>query len=115
MPGGSTDSANTQSIRGAHLVAHQFKPGNPGKPKGARNKLGEEFIRALYEDFKEYGPDTIATVRDEKPDQYLKVVASILPKEIEAGEKLGNILEDILERVDGRTREITPLKLVANG
>ena len=28
-------------------VAHQFKPGNPGRPKGARNKLGEQFIAAL--------------------------------------------------------------------
>lgn len=98
------------------LEPYAFKPGqsgNPsGRPPGSRNKLGEAFIEAIYLDFQEHGAATIVKVRDEKPDQYLKVVASILPKEIEAGEKLGNILEDILARVDGRTRTVDPLRLV---
>lgn len=93
-------------------VEHRFQPGNPGRPKGARNKLGEAFLEAMYADFTNHGVAAIVKVRDEKPDQYLKVVASILPKEIEAGEKLGNILEDILARVDGRTRTVEPLRLV---
>lgn len=97
----------------------KFQPGqcaNPaGRPKGSRNKLGEAFIEAIYKDFQEHGVAAIVKVRDQKPDQYLKVVASILPKEIEAGERLGNILEEILERVDGRTRAVEPLRLVANG
>jgi hypothetical protein len=64
----------------------KFKPGksgNPaGRPKGARSKLGEEFINAMLADFTKNGKLAIETVRDEKPDQYLKVIASILPKEI---------------------------------
>ena len=57
--------------------------GNPsGRPVGARNKLGEDFIRALHESFQEHGPETIETVRTEKPDQYLKVIASLLPKDV---------------------------------
>lgn len=92
----------------------RFVSGNigGGRPKGARTKLGEAFLEAMYSDFTEHGVAAIVKVRDEKPDQYLKVVASILPKEIEAGERLGNILEDILERVDGRTRAIEPLRLL---
>lgn len=59
------------------------KSGNPaGRPKGARNKLGEAFIDALYEDFKAHGVDAIEAVRESKPDQYLKVIASILPKDL---------------------------------
>lgn len=114
MPGGDLAlvSEEKRDEGGRFIVP----PKSPGRPKGARNKLGEAFLEALYADFKDHGVAAIQVVRAEKPDQYLKVVASILPKEIEAGEKLTNVLEDILSRVDGRTREIAPpLKLVANG
>jgi hypothetical protein len=108
------DSRNNASATGycKPPVEHRFKPGNPGRPVGARHKLGEAFLEAMYADFKDHGVMAIVKVRDEKPDQYLKVVASILPKELEAGERLGNILEDILARVDGRTRTVEPLRLV---
>lgn len=67
------------------LPAHAFKPGNTfgkGRPKGSRNKLGEDFISALQESFNQHGPATIEQVRQERPHEYLKVVASILPKEL---------------------------------
>lgn len=67
-------------------LATQWKPGqsgNPaGKPKGARHKLGEAFLEAMHQDFKAYGSAVVAQVREEKPDQYLKVIASILPKQL---------------------------------
>lgn len=63
-----------------------FKPGqsgNPtGRPKGARSKLGEDFVKALQQDFKAHGISVIEKVREDKPDAYLKVIASILPKEV---------------------------------
>lgn len=75
-------------------VEHRFKPGNPGRPKGSRNKLGEDFLKALHADFEENGVEAIAQVREEKPDQYLKVIASILPKEIEMGENFASALKE---------------------
>jgi|LakMenE01Jun11ns_1017448.scaffolds.fasta_scaffold9952278_2 hypothetical protein len=63
-----------------------FQPGqvgNPvGRPKGSRNKLGEAFLEAMHDDFSAHGIDAIIKVRSERPDQYLKVIASILPKEL---------------------------------
>jgi hypothetical protein len=53
-----------------------------GRKVGARNKLGEAFIAALHDDFAEHGVAAIQTVRTEKPDQYLKVIASLLPKDV---------------------------------
>ena len=71
------------------------KSGNPaGRPKGARAKLGEEFLKALQADFAKHGAVTVANVRADKPDQYLKVIASLLPKEI-TGENGSPLKADI--------------------
>ena len=65
-----------------------FKPGesgNPaGRPKGSRNKLGEAFLEKLYEDFNENGVDAIQACRVASPETYVRVIASLLPKEVKA-------------------------------
>ena len=53
-----------------------------GRPKGSKHKLSEEFLAALCEDFEQHGVATIRMVREERPHEYLKVVAGILPKEL---------------------------------
>jgi uncharacterized protein DUF5681 len=62
--------------------------GNPlGRPKGSRNKLSEDFLNAFAQDFERHGAGIIEKVREERPQDYLKIAASLLPKqmEIEAG------------------------------
>ena len=65
-----------------------WKPGesgNPaGRPKGSRNKLSEEFVAEVYADWCENGAAAIQTVRETRPDVYVKVVASLLPRQVQA-------------------------------
>lgn len=67
---------------------HRFKPGAEwtgnaaGRPKGARHKLDGLFVEALYKDFKEGGVAAIQKCREQKPAMYLKVIADILPKDV---------------------------------
>ena len=73
-----------------------WQPGqsdNPkGRRKGSRHKLGEDFLAAMVADFEQHGPATIAKVCEERPADYLKIVASILPKEL-------NVRTDPLEEL----------------
>ncbi len=82
-------SSASSSIRGSTRVrsAGSFKPGasgNPaGRPKGARQRFSESFISAMAEDFQAHGARVIATVRKTDPASYLRVVASLQPKQLD--------------------------------
>ena len=80
----ASDGDNTPEKTRALKPAWQSgQSGNPaGRPKGSRNRLGEAFLADMLVDWEANGVDAIVAVREEKPDQYLKVVASILPKEL---------------------------------
>jgi hypothetical protein len=62
-----------------------FEKGHPkigGRVKGTRNRLGTVFLEKLLKEFDEFGEEAIRICL-ERPHEFLKIVASILPKEFE--------------------------------
>jgi hypothetical protein len=53
-----------------------------GRPKGAKNRLQGDFLHALAEDFREHGMEAIRVMRVERPAEYVKCIASLMPKEL---------------------------------
>lgn len=57
--------------------------GNPaGRPKGSRNKFSEDFINDVVKHWKKNGGEVLDRVCLEQPAAYLKIVASLVPKEL---------------------------------
>lgn len=53
---------------------------------GSKHKISEKFITALTADFEQHGETVIAQVRADKPEQYLKIVADLVPKDVNLGQ-----------------------------
>src|SRR4029434_8610834 len=70
-----------------------------GRPRGSRNKLSEGFVAALYDDFQDHGSAALAACRAEKPDVYLRVIASLLPRDVSVKvQQLDDLSDDQLMR-----------------
>lgn len=76
-----------KSKRGTNLKAYHFKPGqsgNPGgRPLGSRNTLTGNFLKSLAADFEKHGQNTIQRARKKDPVSYMKIIAGMLPKQLE--------------------------------
>ena len=62
----------------------RFLTGNNGggRPAGSRNKLTDTFLAAIADDFAANGLDAIARVRESEPATYLKLVSSLIPRQL---------------------------------
>lgn len=57
--------------------------GNPaGRPKGARSILQEDFFRELQKSFEKNGAEVLELMRLEKPNEYARMIASLMTKEL---------------------------------
>ena len=63
-----------------------FEKGRPksgGRARGAKNRLSHAFLTALAEDFEQHGVEALKIARIEKPVEYIRIVAGLMPKELE--------------------------------
>ncbi len=78
-------------------LAAPFEPGksgNPGgKPKAARNRLQGAFLNALADDFDAHGVKAIRRARLRDPMGYVKAVAALMPKQVEASQPLDDLTD----------------------
>ena len=88
----ATQPLVSEATERKHRNLIPFKPGqsgNPrGRPKGARSKLGEDFLTELYENFAVHGAAAIERVCEDDPAAYLRVIVSVLPKDIKIDRRL---------------------------
>lgn len=81
-----------------------------GRPRRAKKTLADGFLEAIRADFRAHGAGVIAEVRTEKPDQYLKIVLSVLPKDLHVNINSLEVLSDdeIRQRIRGLEAVLRP-------
>lgn len=89
---------------------------NPkGRPKGTRNKFSEAFMRDILEDWEEGGAKAIKAVRENDPSTYLRVAASIIPKDININDTREAAFDNFIENLEDDELDKLIAGLVAVG
>src|SRR5262249_43998704 len=78
-----------------------FEKGRPktgGRARGVKNRLSHAFLTALAEDFEQNGVEALKIARIEKPVEYIRIVAGLMPRELEIMDnRLADLSDEELE------------------
>jgi hypothetical protein len=98
---------NTQAKR---VVGRPFEPGNPGKPKGARHKLQEDFVKDVLAAWQTDGKTAITSMIADKPGDFVKMVASLIPKDVNLNVNSADEMSDaeLAERIANLAAQLAP-------
>lgn len=92
--------ANPNGNRSNLIPFRRGQSGNPGgKPKNARNRIQSAFLEALAVDFETHATETIRLAREKDPCGYLRVIVSLVPKQIESSLLMDDVTDDELRAV----------------
>ncbi len=71
---------------------------NPnGRPKGSRNAFNEAFIKDFFADWQEHGTAVIKEVRENKPSDYLRIAASLVPRDFKITNDSDAVVAEFLD------------------
>ena len=83
-----------------------------GRPTKVRDKLRHNFIYALHDDFQAHGVEAIQLARENDPLGYVKVIASLMPKEVEVHARPLDELSD--EQLSAALAAVRAIEAAAN-
>ncbi len=84
------DSKTGQFIKG-------YK-GGPGRKPGSRNAISEDFLRSLHAEWQRSGDAALADVAKNRPDIFCRIVAGLLPREVDIDQALTVNVKMLAER-----------------
>jgi hypothetical protein len=95
-----------------------YMPNAAGNNGAARVKLQRKYFDALLADFAEHGEAAIKIMRIEEPSAYIRVIASLMPKEFTVTDNaLGDMSDEDLQQLLARAQamlkivDVTPEKV----
>lgn len=95
----------TELVDGRDQKTGRFLTGNNGggRTKGSRNKLNEEFFENFLAAWKEHGANAMTTVAMTDPATFVRVAASLMPKEMKIEHAMADLTD---EQIEHRAREL---------
>jgi hypothetical protein len=106
---------------GSKQALTQWKPGqsgNPaGKPKGAKHRLQEDFVKDVQAAWEEKGKEAITMMIADKPGDFVKMVASLMPKDITLNINDNSEMTDdeLTSRIRDLAAQLSPFLLNGTG
>ena len=92
------------------ITNHLWKSGqsgNPlGRPKGSKNKISEKFLENLYENWERHGVKALDKAAEIDPMQYVKMVASLVPRELMKETSINISFIEALKQINQSEKEL---------
>ena len=102
----SKDKGNIVAIRDEHGRYLKGIPGGPGRPVGSRNKLSQDFLGDLQEDWDQHGPEILRIMR-ENETYFQGMVKLAMIHRVELGPPQAferpRTREEVLQKMEGRS------------
>ena len=88
-------------------------PKSPGRPKGSRNKLQEDFLSDVLDAWGEKGKEAITAMIADKPGDFVRMVAGLMPKEatLNINDHSEMTDDELAERVRSLATQLSPFLL----